>query len=475
MISTVLYIALTLTFKTYTVRYSMLRSWDMVTVDEIASTFGFDYNFASRGVVLSDAQGNLLTIDTVTSTAKVRGQSVKLPVMLKRKDMKRLAIPADFWAQFMRILWKKQNRYIYWDVLNHYFFETPYAPSIKQFLITHKSDTLVVKISHERGLLPKIFVSRDTIKIWIKSGFYAGPCWIEGDGKIYEFARIKHSKAGVAFKFRFLRDVGYRMGRFNDTLSVVKFYPESRKRSGSRASNVAGVRRSSTAHTRPIKVIVIDPGHGGKDPGAIGRRGTKEKDIVLAIAKKLKKELEKRGFKVILTRSRDKYLSLNERTEIANNANADLFISIHCNWSRSRVASGTEVYFLSTAKTTWERVVAMRENASFTKYNGNGHKKLDPIDDILLDMAQTEFLQESEDLAGFIQNGIVSKTGLLNRGVRQAGFYVLYGVFMPAVLVETAFLSNPEEERKLRSSDFQWKIARGIADGVVRFKSAYRR
>ncbi len=460
-------------FKTYSVKYTIFRTWDMVTVQEVARVFGFDYNFASRGVVLSDAQGNMITIDTVNSTALVKGQKIDVPVMLKRGGLKNLKLPGDCWAQFFRLLWGSQSRYIYWDVLNHNFFEISYEPSIRRVLITHKSDTLVFKIYHDKGLLPKIFVKADTIKVWIKSGFYAGPCWVKGDEKIYQFMRVKHSKAGVAFKFRFFRRMGYRMETISDTFTVVKFFkwspvsvpqPTSSRRTG-----------SGSIHTRPIKVIVIDPGHGGKDPGAIGHRGTQEKDIVLSIAKKLKKELEKRGFKVIMTRNRDKYVPLDERTEIANRAHADLFISIHCNWSRNKIASGTEVFFLSTAKTTWERVVAMRENASFVKFNGNRNRHLTPLDDVLLDMAQTEFLQESEDLAGFIQNGIVARTGLLNRGVKQAGFYVLNGVFMPAVLVETAFLSNPEDERKLKSSSFQWKIARGIADGVVKFKSAYRR
>ncbi len=460
-------------FKTYMVRYSMFSSWDMVSVQEIAHTFDFDYAISSRGVALSDPYGNIVTIDTVNSQLIVYGNKIDLPIVLKRRgNIKKLAIPADFWAQALRILWQKYDRYIYWDVLNHNFFEIPYKPSIHRFLITHKFDTLVVKISYDKGLLPKVFTNADTVKIWVKAGFYGGPCWIEGDHKLYQFARIKHARNGVAFKFRFYQSVGYKFARVSDTLSVFKFF---RKRgAGGGASRVAGKRSRTSTPRRTIKTIVVDAGHGGKDPGAIGYHGTLEKDIALAIAKKLKKELQKRGFKVILTRSRDRYLTLEQRTKIANDAHADLFISIHCNWNRKSIVGGTEVYFLSTAKTTWERAVAMRENASFMKYSGN-KDKLNKLDAILLDMAQTEFLQESEDLAGYIQHGIVARTGLLNRGVKQAGFYVLYKVFMPAVLVETAFISNPVEERKLKDPDFQWRIARGIADGVVRFKSAYER
>ncbi len=460
-------------FKTYPVRYAISSGWDLVSVGEVARTFGLDYTPSSRGISLSDRYGNTIAVDTVNSKIIVRGQKIDLPLIIKKRSGRNTLVPADLWAQALRTLWKSRNRYIYWDVLNHNFFEIPYSPSIHRFWITHKFDTLIVKLNYDKGLLPKIFVTKDTVKIWVKSGFYGGACWITGDGRLYQFARVKHAKTGVAFKFRFFfKKIGYKFQVTSDTSSVFKFFKGSTKKTSVKPAAVR--QKNIKPIRRRIETIVVDAGHGGKDPGAIGAHGTKEKDIALAIAKKLKKVLEKRGFKVILTRSSDRCLTLEERTEIANNADADLFISIHCNWNRKSIVGGTEVYFLSTAKTTWERAVAMRENASFVRYNGKG-KRLNPLDAVLLDMAQAEFLQESEDLAGFIQHGIVSRTGLLNRGVKQAGFYVLYKVFMPAVLVETAFISNPAEERKLKNSEFQWRIARGIADGIVKFKKSYER
>ncbi|MCS7250807.1 MAG: N-acetylmuramoyl-L-alanine amidase, partial [candidate division WOR-3 bacterium] len=222
-----------------------------------------------------------------------------------------------------------------------------------------------------------------------------------------------------------------------------------------------------------IKLIVLDPGHGGKDPGAIGKMGTKEKDLNLIIAKKVKKYLEKLGLDVILTRNNDIFLSLGERAKIANDNKADIFISIHCNSTpkKNSYACGFEVYFLSEARTDWERAVAQAEN-EVIKYEIT---KSDINDDflafILADLAQQEFLKESQELAVAIQDAVCEILNIENRGVKQAGFYVLKGAFMPAVLIECGFLSNRQEEALLRKDRYQEKLARGIAEGIKRFIS----
>ncbi len=220
-----------------------------------------------------------------------------------------------------------------------------------------------------------------------------------------------------------------------------------------------------------IKLVVLDPGHGGKDPGAIGKMGTKEKDLNLSIAKKLKKYLEKFGLDVLLTRNSDVFLSLGERTKIANDNKADIFISIHCNSAakKNSYASGFEVYFLSEAKTDWERAVAQAEN-EVIKYEINRNEINDDfLAFILADLAQQEFLKESQELAVAIQDAVCEVLNIENRGVKQAGFYVLKGAFMPAVLIECGFLSNREEEILLRKDWYQEKLAKGIAEGIKRF------
>lgn len=218
-----------------------------------------------------------------------------------------------------------------------------------------------------------------------------------------------------------------------------------------------------------VDLIVIDPGHGGIDPGAIGRLGTYEKTINLAIARRLKRIIEKNTkIRVIMTRNSDRYLSLSRRARIANQNKADLFISIHCNASRRRRSEGFEVYFLSEAKTSWERAVAARENASI-RFDLPQGKFDSALEYILWDLAQAQFLEESNLLAECIQDVVCREVRINNRGVHQAGFYVLYGCFMPSVLIECAFLSNPKEERRLRSKKFQEELARAIYKGIITY------
>lgn len=228
---------------------------------------------------------------------------------------------------------------------------------------------------------------------------------------------------------------------------------------------------------RKINRIVIDPGHGGKDPGAIGPSGLYEKDVNLQVSKLLKKFLEDRlGVEVIMTREDDSFVPLAERARIANESSADLFISIHCNaaprWKKN--SGGVETYFLSVAKTDEARAVEARENASIRfELDENGGYNLDDVSLILWDLAQNEFLEESERLAENVQEGLAKSIPIENRGISQAGFFVLNGVYMPSILVECAFISNKKEERLLKNRSFQRKLAEGIFRGVVAFKREY--
>ncbi|HFE53772.1 MAG TPA: N-acetylmuramoyl-L-alanine amidase [Bacteroidetes bacterium] len=226
-----------------------------------------------------------------------------------------------------------------------------------------------------------------------------------------------------------------------------------------------------------IDAVVIDPGHGGHDPGSIGRRGTYEKDVTLAIAKRLKRILERDvGVKVYMTRSTDRFVPLKDRTKFANEKGAKLFISIHANANRNRRVHGVETYFLGPAKTEEAREVARLENSAI-RYEDDIHDYKDLSDEnfILAALAQNSFNHESQDLAALIQRNLVRYTGLQDRGVRQAGYYVLIGAAMPNVLVETAFISNPREERLLKDPKFQEKVARAIASAVRVFKRRYEK
>jgi N-acetylmuramoyl-L-alanine amidase len=220
-----------------------------------------------------------------------------------------------------------------------------------------------------------------------------------------------------------------------------------------------------------VRTIVIDPGHGGKDPGAIGRRGTKEKDVVLKIAHKLAKELHKNlKTRVILTRYHDIFLPLAERTAIANREKADLFISIHCNASLKSRTKGFEVYFLSDEASDEEaQAVANMENAVMALEERTEERN--ELSSILWSLTMNEFMNESSEICSLVSSQVDNHLRTMdNRGVKQAGFTVLRGAKMPAILVEVGFISNRSEERKLKSSKFQKNLVESVCVGVEKYK-----
>jgi len=234
--------------------------------------------------------------------------------------------------------------------------------------------------------------------------------------------------------------------------------------------NNAGTTKQARAEHK-ITRIVIDAGHGGMDTGAIGPKGTKEKDINLALSKRLAAILKKDGYKVFLTRTDDTFIPLSERARYANKVMADLFVCIHCNASISEQTRGFEIYFLSeNASDRAAEAVANMENSviALEKPSLNGKKD---IERLLLSMAVNEFMNESASLCGTIDAEICKNFSTLDcRGVKQANFYVLRGATMPAVLIETAFLSNGNEEKLLNENKFQQKIVENIFDGIKEYE-----
>ena len=210
-----------------------------------------------------------------------------------------------------------------------------------------------------------------------------------------------------------------------------------------------------------VKTIVIDPGHGGKDPGAISQAG-QEKQIVLSLSKTLRDILVKKGYQVQLTRDTDVYIPLRKRTQLATNQKADLFISIHANASTSSKAAGIETYYLALASDESARITAMRENAG-AEYN---MKELDALVGRILKESKST---ESRRLAQLIQTQLTSGKQVKNRGVKHAPFVVLIGTKVPAVLVEVGFISNPKEGKKLTIKAYQRQLATTIAEGIEQY------
>jgi N-acetylmuramoyl-L-alanine amidase len=219
-----------------------------------------------------------------------------------------------------------------------------------------------------------------------------------------------------------------------------------------------------------VRTVVIDPGHGGDDVGAQGPGGTLEKDVTLAIARKVRAGVANTlGVQAFLTRDKDQEVALDERAAFANNYKSDLFISIHANASRAQGARGAEVYFLSyQASDDESRRLAAMEGGEVPA--GAPAPPGSDVALILWDMAQAEHLEESSALASRIQEELAEVTGSQGRGVKQAPFRVLVGAAMPAVLVEVAFISNSEEEKLLTSEAYQGKVAAAVVRGIARFQ-----
>ena len=232
----------------------------------------------------------------------------------------------------------------------------------------------------------------------------------------------------------------------------------------------------TTAERRSIviKTVVIDAGHGGKDYGKTSAGGLLEKDVNLMLARAIRDRIERElGLEVVLTREDDRLLSLTQRTEIANEAGGDLFVSIHCNSWFSERSGGFEAYFLSPARSESERALARYENAA----NGSQAERNSPdgdIDFIIWDLVQNEYINESSTFAEFVQKAMSDRLSIRNRGVKQANFVVLQGATMPAVLIETAFLSNPHEEALLADTDFHDQVADGMVEAIRNMQRRYR-
>jgi N-acetylmuramoyl-L-alanine amidase len=227
---------------------------------------------------------------------------------------------------------------------------------------------------------------------------------------------------------------------------------------------------------QPLKLIVLDAGHGGHDTGAVGPSGLMEKDIVLDVTRRVARMVES-GLRVnvVLSRDSDTFVALRERTNFANKKRADLFVSIHANAHPQAVSEGVETYFLSSeASDNAARQVAAVENGVVQLEAGGGSRqKGDVLKSILWDLAQSEFQEESSYMAETVQDSMSKSLRLVNRGVKQAGFYVLGGAAMPAILIEIGFMTNRKEEKKLGTAEHREALARAIYTGLAEYKRRY--
>jgi N-acetylmuramoyl-L-alanine amidase len=298
------------------------------------------------------------------------------------------------------------------------------------------------------------------------------------DGKYYK--KVIDLKDAITPKFvkRTIGRITLRIAQFNKRIVRIvysskkpfylKYYVKNHVLYVNLHKQYTITKRKSTAKPvvfRKRKIIVIDPGHGGKDPGGIGLNHALEKVAVLEIAKKVKKYLQQMGFIVYLTRSTDRFIPLEQRTHFANEKHANLFISIHCNIAPHHIKypNGIQIYYLSPTEDKRALQVARLEN--------KGIKGLNYLDqNVILNFLNSDRIVQSEklgmDIMHMVMDDVRPKFYLKNGGVRPAPFWVLVGTQMPAVLIETGYLTNPLDERHLFNPQFQNLLAKGIAQGV---------
>ena len=244
------------------------------------------------------------------------------------------------------------------------------------------------------------------------------------------------------------------------------------------ARNSAGARGGNGGSPEAaVLTIVLDPGHGGHDTGAIGPSGLMEKDVVLDLALRLRRLLvERLGARVLMTRTEDVFIPLPERTAIANRAKVDFFVSIHANAAVKRNAVGFETYYFTREPSDSDaRASAQRENLVIESDGVRGSDQESLLRITLADMAVTRDMRESGELAEFVLTSLDKLLRVENRGVKSGPFYVLATAAMPAILVESAFITNPREERKLQRTDYRQRVAEALYEGIAKYKIRYER
>jgi len=318
------------------------------------------------------------------------------------------------------------------------------------------------------------------VRLHIRGGVFSKPLGFASEGGLIERVEAVQQTDGVEVTVTLSKDgPAYRVypRRHPDGIVVLVWrrtltdIPEPEFRP---PSQMLWADRFSPEHMK-LDLVVIDPGHGGENFGSVGPSGYMEKEFNLEVARRLKTALEREGIETILTRNDDTFIDLETRTEVANSVGADLFISVHANGYRNSEANGFEVYFLSPAEDDGARTVAAMENAGREIVPLAAGSADDELAFILWDTAQNEFVLESSNLAQMVNEEMHKRLTLKNRGVKQAGFVVLAGVYLPAVLIETAFITNPREERLLKDEAFQETVADAILEAVLRFKTDYGR
>lgn len=391
----------------------------------------------------------------------------------------------------------------------HFFITAPFSDFFDQSLYLDSQKRSLHLKSRANFFFPRIFSRSDLTRVVLQSETEIQPTLQKKDktflieipnakigeeeelklrNSVVERLKLIHERKGALLKIELLEDVtSYSLFRKNGAgpwilemqspSPLMEIKPSSIEEGSLPPSSVAPPTFTPDPRAlQPIRKIVVDAGHGGHDSGAKGPRGTEEKEMNLLIALELAEILTREGYEVLLTRSDDTFVPLRERTLFANQNRADLFISIHCNASpkkrRVKVGkkSGFEIYFLAEEASDIHAEAAAEFENAVIELEGSGTPQKQKLHELLLSMARTEFINESALLCHKIAKAVERRVPIENRGVKQADFHVLHGAQMPSVLVESAFIDYPAEEKKLRTKKFRSAIVEAIFAGILDYE-----
>jgi N-acetylmuramoyl-L-alanine amidase len=429
---------------------------------------------ASGGAVTLSAQGREVALYNKKSLASVGGELRLLSAPALLEDG-RWHVPADSVARILAPLlgvpvdYRKASRVlVVGDVSVPRVSVSSYVSGDSVRVVLEASEKVPFRVLQEEGRVT-VSITRDLVDVSFQQERLTGG--------IVDLVRFLGGKENL-----FAISLGKRFQQLKATEQeapprlVLEFQASTAAAAKPGAAPAPPPPPSQVAEAGGLRTVVIDPGHGGQEVGAKGPGGTLEKDVTLGIARRLRASLTSNlGLQVFLTRDADVEVPLDERTAIANNYKADLFVSIHANASRSHGAAGSEVYFLSYQASDDESRRVAQEESGVMPVDPSAAPAGSDLALILWDMAQAEHLEESSSLASRLQEELAGATGHETRGVKQAPFRVLVGAAMPAVLVEVAFISHPEEEKLLASDAYQVKIAAALTQGIRKYQSEWLR
>lgn len=454
-----------------TLPVTVINNQDYVLVDELAGPFGTTTREAAGGLTLT-VHGRTIILTADQTVVSVAGRLASLPApALKRDD--RWYVPVDFLPRALapvldtRLDLRRASRLVVTGDLNVPRIVTRVETGPSSASVTFEITPVTpARITAEAGRLTVQF-DADAIDLLVPS--------LPPQGFITSIgAGATSSTVAIATGPRY---GAYRSSSSQPDASSSRLTIDLMPGTTDLAAAAPATPPTPPVDIRPsitpspsagLRTVVIDPGHGGEELGAQGPRGTLEKDITLAVSKRLRTLIESRlGLRVFLTREDDRAVSHDDRSAFANNHRADVFLSIHANAAAHPSIKGAEVYYLSIERADAEARRRAADEGTTLPALGGGTRTIDLI---LWETAQARYLEQSATLATFIEEGLRSRVEMSPRAVQQAPFRVLVGANMPAALVEIGYLSNPAQEQQLASADYQNRVAEAVLDALVRLR-----